>query len=240
MVDGFNLHRLGNGSLKHTFSIGKPTKAIPKQVAFSDGSEVIVAGSDHSAAYVFDRRTGSTLQILRHGGQDMVQTITVCKFSNQRIIVTSLLQAHDTKISSMVVTAISSVESKKAYIYLWERRRGPAGNSKNMKRAIPTVPLTFFLVILLAITLFLVQCFGHEVCLFQAFGIYLSWSSQLHRLDGLARPSLPAIESWSLEWGLERLGLPDYNKRVKALSLNKLDGDERVVVRSDGKGLIRV
>jgi glucose dehydrogenase len=44
---------------------------------------VVVEGSQHGSIYVFDRRTGETLQILKHAQDGMVQTITVGSvFSN--------------------------------------------------------------------------------------------------------------------------------------------------------------
>jgi hypothetical protein len=78
MVNGFNLHRLSNGSLKRNLSTGAPTRIFPKQVAFAEGSGLIITGSDHGVAYIFDRRTGSILQELHHRGHSMIQAVTVC------------------------------------------------------------------------------------------------------------------------------------------------------------------
>jgi hypothetical protein len=36
-----------------------------------------VGGSDHGLVYVFDRKTGNVLDVLRHADQGLVQTITV-------------------------------------------------------------------------------------------------------------------------------------------------------------------
>jgi hypothetical protein len=84
MVKGFSLHSLDNGSWKRSFAINKTssklTSLLPRQVAFVEGSGAIAGGSDHGAAYVFDRRTASILQVLHHGSRDIVQTVTVSDF----------------------------------------------------------------------------------------------------------------------------------------------------------------
>ena len=48
---------------------------MPKQVAFGEDCQIIVGGSDHGAVYVFDRRMGQRLDILRHAETGLVQTI---------------------------------------------------------------------------------------------------------------------------------------------------------------------
>lgn len=80
MVDniesGFDLHRLDTGHWKRNFPVGKPTRKLPKQVAFGERSKVVVGGSDHGAVYVFDRKTAFPLHVLGHG-DGLVQTLTV-------------------------------------------------------------------------------------------------------------------------------------------------------------------
>jgi hypothetical protein len=73
---GFDLHRLDTGHWKRSFPTGKPTRKLPKQVAFGERSKVVVGGSDHGAVYVFDRKTAFPLHVLRHGDA-LVQTLTV-------------------------------------------------------------------------------------------------------------------------------------------------------------------
>jgi outer membrane protein assembly factor BamB len=75
--DGFDLYHLDTGSFIRNFPTGMPTKRYPKQVEFSEDSRVVIGGSDHGCVYVFDRKTGSVLDILRHADQGLVQTITV-------------------------------------------------------------------------------------------------------------------------------------------------------------------
>lgn len=75
--DGFDLYHLDTGSFIRNFPTGMPTKRYPKQVEFGEDSRVVIGGSDHGCVYVFDRKTGSVLDILRHADQGLVQTITV-------------------------------------------------------------------------------------------------------------------------------------------------------------------
>jgi hypothetical protein len=77
VADGFDLHQLDNGTYVRTFFTGTAQKTYPKQVVFGEEAKVVVGGSDHGAIYVFDRRTGEQLQVLRHAEKGMVQTITV-------------------------------------------------------------------------------------------------------------------------------------------------------------------
>jgi hypothetical protein len=78
VVNGFNLHQLDNGHWKRNYPTGTPIRRLPKQVAFGEDTKIVVGGSDHGAIYVFDKRTGSPLHVLRHQEQGLVQTITVC------------------------------------------------------------------------------------------------------------------------------------------------------------------
>ncbi|KAG2361870.1 WD40-repeat-containing domain protein [Suillus spraguei] len=48
----------------------------PKQVAFGEEGKVVVGGSDHGLVYIFDRKTGETLETLHHG-HGLVQTISI-------------------------------------------------------------------------------------------------------------------------------------------------------------------
>ena len=78
-TSGFEFHRLdklGNYLLYRTGPSREP--ALPRQVKFGEDGNVVVGGSDHSTVYVFDRKGGHTLELLRHRRNDMVQTVTVC------------------------------------------------------------------------------------------------------------------------------------------------------------------
>lgn len=81
MVDnvgsGFDVWNLNGGTHQRTFPTGKPTRFLPRQVGFADDAKAIVGGSDHGAVYVFDRKTGAPLDVLRHAQHGLVQTIAV-------------------------------------------------------------------------------------------------------------------------------------------------------------------
>ena len=79
-TDGFDLYRLDTGCFILNFSTGVPTKRYPKQVEFGEDCRVVVGGSDHGVVYVFDRKTGAVLDVLRHAERGLVQTITVSRF----------------------------------------------------------------------------------------------------------------------------------------------------------------
>jgi hypothetical protein len=88
--NGFNLHQLDNGACIWTLPTGNPKKLFPQQVAFGEDCKVIVGGSDHGIVYVFDRKTGTPLQVLHHADRGLVQTVTVRYItfsSNNRLIV---------------------------------------------------------------------------------------------------------------------------------------------------------
>jgi hypothetical protein len=67
------------GTCIRAFPTNRPKMTVPKQVAFAEDSKVVVGGSDHGVLYVFDRRSGSRLDVLRHASEGLVQTITVMR-----------------------------------------------------------------------------------------------------------------------------------------------------------------
>jgi hypothetical protein len=64
--NGFDLHQLDNGSFVRNYPTERPKKRFPRRVAFGEDGKVIVDESDHGVVHVFDRRTGSQLDILHH------------------------------------------------------------------------------------------------------------------------------------------------------------------------------
>ena len=76
-TNGFDLYNLGTGSFIRSFPTGIPKKRYPKQVEFGEDYRVVVEGSDHGLIYVFDRKTGNILDVLRHADEGLVQTIIV-------------------------------------------------------------------------------------------------------------------------------------------------------------------
>jgi hypothetical protein len=77
-TDGFDLHKLDTGAYIRTYPTGIPTRGLPKQVCFGEDAKVIVGGSDKGIVYVFDQKTGATLDVLRHADNGLVQTVAVC------------------------------------------------------------------------------------------------------------------------------------------------------------------
>lgn len=80
VTDGFDLHQTDDGAFVRTFSTGVATRRVPKQVAFTEDSQVVVGGSDHGSVYVFDRKSGTRLDVLQHSSSGLVQTIAVREF----------------------------------------------------------------------------------------------------------------------------------------------------------------
>ncbi|KAG2358556.1 hypothetical protein BDR07DRAFT_1379317 [Suillus spraguei] len=68
-TDGFTLYRLEGD--------------VPKQVAFGEEGKVVVGGSDHGLVYIFDRKTGETLETLHHADTGLVQTISACDLNGR-------------------------------------------------------------------------------------------------------------------------------------------------------------
>ncbi|OJT06782.1 hypothetical protein TRAPUB_2365 [Trametes pubescens] len=83
---GFDVWSLNGGTHQRTFPTGKPTRFLPRQVDFVDGAQAIVGGSDHGAVYVFDRKTGAPLDVLRHAQQGPVQTIATTERDGYSVI----------------------------------------------------------------------------------------------------------------------------------------------------------
>ncbi|KAF8579382.1 WD40 repeat-like protein [Ramaria rubella] len=72
-------------------------------VTFGEDGKVIVGGSDHGVAYVFDQVKGTNLDVLQHAKKGLVQTITT----------------HDRNGVSTIVTA-SSDASDDIYVRVWK------------------------------------------------------------------------------------------------------------------------
>lgn len=79
--DGFSLLNTDTGKIlrKFTFEDSYQTmlKRVAKQAAFTTNAKLIVGGSNNGFVYIWDRRTGSVVEKLRHSGGGMVQTVSV-------------------------------------------------------------------------------------------------------------------------------------------------------------------
>ncbi|KAI6162824.1 hypothetical protein EDD17DRAFT_1439698, partial [Pisolithus thermaeus] len=74
-TDGFTLYHLNGADPIRTFVTDPPHIPVPKQVAFGEGSKVMIGGSSNGSVFVFDRRTGKPLATLQHTSRAPVQTI---------------------------------------------------------------------------------------------------------------------------------------------------------------------
>ncbi|KAF8834322.1 hypothetical protein BDN67DRAFT_985407 [Paxillus ammoniavirescens] len=61
----YNRAIVETGSLIRSYST-RPTVCKPKQVAFEEKGSIIVGGSESGVVYIFDRKTGNPIQMLRH------------------------------------------------------------------------------------------------------------------------------------------------------------------------------
>ena len=74
---GTNLYRLDNRKRIKTFPVKVTKRKRVRQVTFSEGTTMLVSGSDHGIVYVFDRRNGEVLDELEVDSGEWVQTVTV-------------------------------------------------------------------------------------------------------------------------------------------------------------------
>jgi hypothetical protein len=75
--DGFDLYHLDTGEFLRTFPTGDPKETYPKGVSFADRLRAIVGGSDHGSVYIFHRKTGRSIDVLKYGRKGGVETIAV-------------------------------------------------------------------------------------------------------------------------------------------------------------------
>lgn len=77
-LDGFDLYSFDTGSFIKTFSATRGTTRYPRQVAFGEGGSVVIGGGNDGLIRVYDRRSGVTIDTLRHdSGTRGSQTLTV-------------------------------------------------------------------------------------------------------------------------------------------------------------------
>lgn len=81
-VNGFDLHSFDNGSYIRTFPTALTSKdrRMPRHVCFGEGGQIVVGGGNDGKIYIFDRRSGATLDTLQHSPESQhSQTVTVGK-----------------------------------------------------------------------------------------------------------------------------------------------------------------
>ncbi|KAJ7864273.1 WD40-repeat-containing domain protein [Mycena olivaceomarginata] len=67
----------------------------PRHVRFGEHGTVIVSGSDHGTVYVFDTRSGQTLQKLPVGSAEWVQTVATAEVRGVSVIFAAQTRAYD-------------------------------------------------------------------------------------------------------------------------------------------------
>jgi WD40 repeat protein len=89
--EGVALFKLSGAERIKTFPVPY-TACWSRNVAFHDGTSSIVSGSDHGKVYIFDRRTGDTVDIIDIGAAERVQSIAVShlEFVSAQVLTFSL------------------------------------------------------------------------------------------------------------------------------------------------------
>ncbi|KAJ7763357.1 WD40-repeat-containing domain protein [Mycena metata] len=72
---GTNLYRLDDHTRVKTFSVPVTKQSRLRQVALLEECKYVVSGSDHGIVYVFDRRSGNIIEVLRVDAREWVQTV---------------------------------------------------------------------------------------------------------------------------------------------------------------------
>ncbi|KAJ7042754.1 WD40-repeat-containing domain protein [Mycena alexandri] len=119
-IYGVSVHRLEDDGLRKVKSFKVPAtkkRTRVRKVSFANQFREIVSGSDHGLIYVFDRKDGHTVDVLRIDKVEWTQTVT----------------ATDCSGTPTILAAKSNCEDSEANeIYVWRKRaekRGVAGMS---------------------------------------------------------------------------------------------------------------
>lgn len=75
-MQGVGLYRMDSGARIRTYAVPAEKIPRPRQVTFGEDCSIILSGSDHGVVYVFDRRSGHTVDKLK-AGDDRIQGMTV-------------------------------------------------------------------------------------------------------------------------------------------------------------------
>lgn len=79
-ANGFDLHSFDTGAYIRTFPTAPTSKErrTPRHVCFGENGHIVVGGGNDGKIYVFDRRSGATLDTMQHSPElQESQTITV-------------------------------------------------------------------------------------------------------------------------------------------------------------------
>lgn len=75
--DGFELYQLDNCEFIRSFSVGRYSDRRPKDVAFGERGRVVIGATEQADVCIFDKNSGTLLDSLNHGGDNMMHTIAV-------------------------------------------------------------------------------------------------------------------------------------------------------------------
>lgn len=78
-ANGFDLHSFDTGSYIRTFPTTITSKEFrtPRHVCFGEHGHIVVGGGNDGKIYVFDRRSGATLDTLQHNSDSQGRSCTV-------------------------------------------------------------------------------------------------------------------------------------------------------------------
>jgi ribosomal protein L14E/L6E/L27E len=98
----------------------------PRHVRFREHGMVIVSGSDHGTVYVFDTRSGQTLQKLPVGSAEWVQTVAV-RVQGTRISsrkqANEIAQTAEVRGVSVIFAAQTRAYDGPEEVFVWKRAR---------------------------------------------------------------------------------------------------------------------
>ena len=66
-------------------------KQVVKQVLYGEEGKIVVSGSDHGHVYIWNRSSGSRLQVLQHGDSGHSPTQSICHLCLSYIIIIHLI-----------------------------------------------------------------------------------------------------------------------------------------------------
>jgi hypothetical protein len=75
--DGFELYQLDNCEFIRTFTVARYSDRRPKGIAFGERGRVVIGGTEKADVCIFDKNSGTLLDTLNHGGDNMIHTIAV-------------------------------------------------------------------------------------------------------------------------------------------------------------------
>lgn len=126
--EGVALYKLETGARVRTFPVAATKSKRPRQIDLAEDCSVIISGSDHGIVYVFDRRTGETIDQLRIDHSDWVQTVNV---STKPVFSMKLTQQQAAEIDNVPVifAAKSRDVDGNNVVFVWKKN-----NDKHEKR----------------------------------------------------------------------------------------------------------